>query len=178
MGHVIEPAASGRAKCRACGRAIAKGELRFGEKLPNPFADEGDMTLWFHLPCGAFARPEPFLEALEASAEAVADRPDRILDARVSLDHRRLPRLRGAERAPTGRAKCRHCRKPIAKEAWRLPLVYYEEGRFEPSGFVHVECSLAYTEADADAVLARVRHYSEALGEDDEADIRSRIAEG
>ena len=44
MDHVIEPASSGRAKCRGCGRAIAKGELRLGERLPNPFTDEGEMT--------------------------------------------------------------------------------------------------------------------------------------
>ena len=89
------------------------------------------------------------------------------------MDHRRLPRLRGAERAPTGRAKCRHCRKPVAKEAWRLPLVYYEEGRFEPSGFVHVECSPEYTEADAEAILDRVRHFSASLAAEEEAEIRT-----
>ena len=33
MGHVIEPAASGRAKCRGCGKPIAKNELRLGERL-------------------------------------------------------------------------------------------------------------------------------------------------
>ena len=52
MPHVFEPAPTGRAKCRGCGRAIAKGELRFGERLPNPFA-EGEMTLWFHPLCAA-----------------------------------------------------------------------------------------------------------------------------
>jgi hypothetical protein len=46
--HVIEPASSGRAKCRGCDRPIAKGELRFGERQPNAFG-EGEMTLWFHL---------------------------------------------------------------------------------------------------------------------------------
>ena len=34
-------------KCRGCGRPIARGELRFGERLPNAFA-EGEMTVWFH----------------------------------------------------------------------------------------------------------------------------------
>ena len=64
--HVIEPATSGRAKCRGCSQPIAKGELRFGERMPNPYGD-GEMTLWFHLPCGAYKRPEPLLEALEST---------------------------------------------------------------------------------------------------------------
>ena len=56
MPHVIETASSGRAKCRGCGEKIAAGELRFGERLPNPFA-EGETTHWFHLECAAFKRP-------------------------------------------------------------------------------------------------------------------------
>ena len=49
MPHVIEPAASGRAKCRGCGEKIAKGKLRFGERLPNPFGD-GDIHCGFTWP--------------------------------------------------------------------------------------------------------------------------------
>src|SRR6478736_6926755 len=68
MPHVIEPATSARAKCRGCDQKIDKGELRFGERQPNAFG-EGEMTLWFHVPCAAFKRPEPFLELARASAE-------------------------------------------------------------------------------------------------------------
>ena len=32
-----------------------RGELRFGERLPNPFA-EGEMTVWFHPLCAAYKR--------------------------------------------------------------------------------------------------------------------------
>ena len=39
MPHVIEAAPTGRAKCRGCGRAIARGELRFGERLPNAYGE-------------------------------------------------------------------------------------------------------------------------------------------
>ena len=63
MPHVIEPAASARAKCRGCAEKIAAGDLRFGESLPNPFA-EGETHHWYHLECGAMKRPEPFLEGL------------------------------------------------------------------------------------------------------------------
>ncbi|HSB61314.1 MAG TPA: PARP-type zinc finger-containing protein, partial [Vicinamibacteria bacterium] len=68
MPHVIQPATTARAKCRGCGERIGAGVLRFGESLPNPFAD-GETTHWFHLDCAAFKRPEPFLEAVEARTE-------------------------------------------------------------------------------------------------------------
>src|SRR5262245_58246039 len=64
MPHVFEPASSGRAKCRGCGNQIEKGTLRFGERIPNPYA-EGETTLWFHPVCAAYKRPEAMLETLE-----------------------------------------------------------------------------------------------------------------
>jgi hypothetical protein len=157
MAHLFESATSGRAKCRGCGGAIGKGELRFGERLPNPFG-EGEMTLWFHPACAMYKRPEPLLEALAAADAPVEDAERLEAGARRSLAHRRLPRLDGTERAPSGRARCRSCREPIAKDAWRISLVFYEEGRFEPGGFIHVACAPAYFET-AD-ILDRVRHFS------------------
>lgn len=156
--HLLEPAASGRAKCRGCGKTIAKGELRFGERVPNPFVEEGDMALWFHLPCGAFKRPEPLLEALGAAVATVERKEWLTAQARRGLAHRRLPRIDGAQRAPSGRATCRSCREAIRKGAWRIRLVFFEQGRFEPSGYIHPRCAKGYFETDD--VLARVRHFS------------------
>jgi Poly(ADP-ribose) polymerase and DNA-Ligase Zn-finger region len=164
MAHVIEAASTGRAKCRACGGKIAAGELRFGERLPNPFAD-GEITQWFHLECGAFARPEPFLEALGARTEPLEDAGRLEAEARLGLAHHRVPRIRAVERSPSGRARCRSCREAIAKDAWRITLAFYEEGRFVPSGCVHVGCARAYFET-AD-ILPRVRRFSPALSDDD-----------
>jgi hypothetical protein len=141
MGHVLEPAASGRSRCRGCARAIGKGELRFGERMPNPFADEGDSTLWFHPRCAAYKRPEPFLEALAEHGAALDDRERLEAEARRGIELRRLPRIDGAERASSGRAACRSCRAPIAKDTWRIRLVYFEDGRFVPGGFVHASCA-------------------------------------
>jgi len=172
MAHVIETASTGRAKCRGCGAKIATGELRFGERLPNPFA-EGETTHWFHLDCAAFKRPEPFLEALGARSEPFDD-PERLeSEARRGVAHRRLPRIDGVERAPSGRAQCRCCREPIVKDAWRIPLVFYEEGRFAPSGYVHVRCSRVYFET-AD-VLARVRRFAHGLGEQELTEIQREL---
>ena len=53
---------------------------------------------------------------------------------------------------------CSSCREAIPKGAWRIALVYYEEGRFEPSGYIHVACATNYFET-AD-ILDRVRHFS------------------
>ena len=168
--HVFEPAASSRAKCRGCGQPLPKGEIRFGERLPNPFG-EGDMTLWFHPLCAAYKRPEPMLEALQ-SQENVADREMLERAAKGSLAQHRLARIDGAERAK-GQATCRHCREPIPRGDWRIRLVFYEEGQFSTSGFIHVACRKAYFEAD---VLAEhLIQFSPDLNEDDRAERRALI---
>lgn len=162
MAHTIEPAASGRAKCRGCNRPIDRGQLRFGERLPNPFA-EGEMTLWFHPLCAAYRRPEPLLEGLGAAAVEVQQREALEAAAHWSLGHRRLPRIDGAELTARSQAKCRSCHEPIARGTWRVRLVFFEEGRFSSGGFVHLSCSAAYFDnaAIADALL----HFSPDLGQ-------------
>jgi len=172
LPHVIEPAVTARARCRGCGKPIAAGELRFGERLPNPFAD-GETTHWFHLECAAFKRPEPFLEALTARTEPL-DGAERLeAEARGGLAHRRLPRIDGAERSPSGRAQCRSCREVIEKGEWRIPVVFYEEGRFSPAGFVHPRCSRAYFET-AD-VLARIRRFAPNLTDEDLEELQAEL---
>ncbi|MGE5125798.1 MAG: hypothetical protein ACM3PV_05880 [Betaproteobacteria bacterium] len=173
MPHVFEEAPTGRAKCRGCGEKIAAGELRFGESLPNPFA-EGETTHWFHLDCGAYKRPEPFLAALEAHAEPLPDQERLRAAAQSGVLHRRLPRIDGAGRAPTGRAQCRQCRETIPKDGWRIALVFWEEGRFNPAGYVHVRCAPAYFET-AD-LLSRVRRFARDLGDEELKRIEAELA--
>ena len=176
MPHVIEPAASGRAKCRGCGGRIAKDELRFGERQPNAFG-EGEMTLWFHLPCAAYKRPEPFIELLdggdgipeEARAAARPLRPA----AEFGIEHRRVPRIDGADRAPTGRARCRCCRELIEKNSWRIGLVFFEEYRFEPSGFIHAGCAAEYF--GTTDVLDRIVHFNPLLDETELGEIQAAM---
>jgi len=168
MSHVFEAASSGRAKCRGCGRTIAKGEIRFGERLANPFA-EGEMTLWFHPTCAAFKRPEAILQAIGEAPDSVPDREALERIARGSSSQRRLPRIDGAERAASGQAKCRSCKKPIERGAWRIRLVFFEEGRFVPSGFIHLECRTDYFETDD--VLAPMLHFSPDLSGDDREEL-------
>lgn len=173
MPHVFEPAASGRSKCRGCSSTIAKGELRFGERLHNLFG-EGEMTLWFHLACAAWKRPESFLQALGETTVELPGRGALERAARQNNAQRRLPRIDGAERASSGQAKCRHCREPIAKGQWRIRLVFFEEGFFNASGFVHLGCREAYF-GTAD-VLEPLLHFSRALNEQDVAELKAAMA--
>lgn len=175
MPHTIEPALSGRAKCRGCTRPIAKGELRLGERLPNPFAEEGDMTIWFHIDCGAYKRPEAMLEALAACTQEV-ELADRLAEeARRSLEHRRLPRVDGAELASTGRAKCRSCREPIDKDTWRIRLSFFEDGRFAPSGFIHIACAEEYL--GTRDLFDRLLHFSPELESEARAALERALEE-
>lgn len=177
MPHVIERAATGRAKCRGCGESIAKDGLRFGERLPNPFDEGGgEMTHWFHLACAAYRRPEALAPTLTDYSAEVPDREILAREAALGLAHRRLPRVGTASQAPSGRATCRACRTIIEKGAWRIALVYYEDGRFTPSGFIHAGCTAAYIETTD--VLPRLRHFSRSLSPEDLSAIRDAIHDG
>ena len=166
MPHVLEPASSGRAKCRGCGQAIKKDEIRLGEKLPNPFA-EGEMTHWYHPACAAFKRPETFLEVAEDQPGSIADCEALVEQAQIGGAHRRVPRVDGAARSPTGRARCRSCRELIEKDSWRIALVFYEDGRYQSSGFVHAGCVFSYFKTTD--ILRPVRHFSPELSDEDAA---------
>ncbi|MDJ0956295.1 MAG: hypothetical protein QNI91_05550 [Arenicellales bacterium] len=163
MGHVIEPASSGRAKCRGCGEKIDKGVLRFGERAPNPFG-EGEATYWFHLTCAACRRPDEFLTVEQPEMD-----PKVRLMAEAGRDHYRLARIRRAERAPSGRAKCRHCREAIPAGSWRIALEIWEEARFSPMGFIHMSCSKDYF-GTAD-ILPRIKHFTPGLSPADLGEI-------
>ena len=169
MPHIIEPASSGRSKCRGCGKPITTGTRRFGERLPNPFGD-GEMTLWFHLSCAAYKRPEPFLQILGETSEGVPAREHLEQMAQRGLAHHRVPRIDGAERSPGRMAKCRHCRNAIERGTWRIRIVFYEEGRFTPGGFVHLSCRNDYFETPS--VMDQVLHFSSALSDEDQEQLR------
>jgi hypothetical protein len=169
----IQVAASGRAKCRGCGNAIAKAELRFGETGPNSYG-EGEATSWFHLACAALMRPEKLLPVLEAHNEAVPERDWLEQCARLGIEHHRLPRLLRAERASSGRAHCRSCRETISKGDWRFALQMFEEGRPTSVGFIHASCAEAYF--GTRDVLERARRLTPDLSDADAADLTAALA--
>ncbi len=149
MTHVVEPAASGRSKCRGCSQPIEKGTYRFGEVIPNPFAD-GETTVWFHLDCALLRRPEAVSET-NVPTEALklmhfAENYEHLLT--LGRSFHRLQRTSGLEKAPSGRAKCRHCHEPIAKESWRIQISFFEEGTFNSGGNIHLSCAASYFETE------------------------------
>ena len=97
MPHVLEQASTGRATCRGCGAKIAAKVWRFGERRPNPYGDDGtEVTHWFHVPCAAYRRPEPFLETVATTDVEIADRE------RLEHDGPRRPRPRAAAASEHG----------------------------------------------------------------------------
>jgi hypothetical protein len=168
MAHLFEPATSGRSKCRGCARPIQRGELRFGERVPNLFG-EGETTLWFHPFCAACKRPEPVLEALAGPSGGVPDREGLERTAVYSAANKRLQRIDGAERSPSGKANCRSCHQPIALGSWRIRVVFYEEGRFAPGGCVHLACRRTYFETDE--ILNHVLQFSPDLSDADREEL-------
>ena len=63
----------------------------------------------------------------------------------------------------------------IAKDAWRIVMVFYENERFVPAGFLHASCALKYVEVEAGQLLSRVRRFSPGLGEADLADLEAQL---
>jgi hypothetical protein len=158
MPDRIELATSGRARCRACRRAIAKGVERYAEAVPNPAA-EGESQHYYHLECAAERRAKPFaahLAALDPPRPELAPLGD---SARLTLEHPRVERLGVLERAKSARATCRQCREPIEKDAWRVALQPIEEGRLAAWGFVHLRCAGAY--AGIKPSLERLTRYTD-----------------
>lgn len=126
------------------------------------------MTLWFHPLCAAYKRPQAVLEALAGTVE-VPDRESLERAALKSSAHRRVPRIDGAERSPSGQARCRNCHEPIARDTWRIRIMFYEEGRFFPGGYLHLTCRKVYFETED--VLDQVLHFSPALNDADREEL-------
>lgn len=175
MPSLIERASSGRAKCRACGVAISRDELRFGEALPNAYG-EGESLFWFHLTCAAHARPESFLAVLTESRETLPEPAELETLARAGIAQPRLCRILKAEQASSGRAKCRHCRELIAQGAWRIVLQIFEEGRFNPIGTIHASCATGYF--GVEPPLERFKLPSNSLAPDALAEVVTEIRNG
>lgn len=131
------------------------------------------MTHWFHPLCAAYKRPEAITEALASAPQEMPNRDVLDAAAKHSLAHRRLPRIDGAERSPSGQARCRQCREPIERGTLRIRLTFYEEGTFAPGGFVHAGCSGAYFETTD--ILDQVMHFSRELAADDREELKGAL---
>jgi hypothetical protein len=163
MPDRIEVATSGRARCRACRQAIAKGQERFAEAVPNP-ATSGEGQHYYHLICASERRPKPFGAFLASLDPARPELEVLAKAAALGVEHHRLERLGQLERAKSARASCRQCHESIEKDAWRVALQPIEEGRLGTWGFVHLSCVAEY--ARVKPSLERLLRYSELTPED------------
>jgi Poly(ADP-ribose) polymerase and DNA-Ligase Zn-finger region len=145
MQRLIEVAKSGRARCRGCRQVIAKGELRYGEEVPNQFGDGGMAMQWLHLMCAAKKHPREMKETLAAFSGEIANRAEveAALQAALS-DQKTFPY---AEWAPTGRSRCLQCREPIDKDTLRIAVEReVEMGGVARAGagYLHSQCAAEF----------------------------------
>src|SRR5215510_735764 len=114
MANVIEEAKSGRASCRTCRKAIAKGELRLGVETQTQFSDTPSLQ-WHHLLCAAGKLPAELKVALDEYPGQVPNRAE--LDAALADAAKKAAAKPAgfpyADRAPTGRARCMQCGQAI-----------------------------------------------------------------
>jgi Poly(ADP-ribose) polymerase and DNA-Ligase Zn-finger region len=123
MANVIEEAKSGRASCRTCRKAIAKGELRLGVETQTQFSDAPSLA-WHHLPCAAAKLPAELKASLAEYTGEVPNRAelDAAMDTAIKKGNAKPGGFPYADRAPTGRAKCMQCEQPIEKGALRVAV--------------------------------------------------------
>lgn len=124
--YKIEAARSSRSRCRTCNRKINKGLTRLGVLLEGPY---GTGYLWHHLTCAAKRRFEDVEQAYELKAwgdEQEVELPplEELRKLREEAEEKKAKRQTPpyAEKAPTGRSKCKHCEELIPKDAFRVVL--------------------------------------------------------
>ena len=144
MANVIEEAKSGRASCRTCRKAIAKGELRLGVETQTQFSDTPSMQ-WHHLLCAATKLPDELKAAL---AEYPGDIPNRAeIDAALADSTKKAAAKPAGfpyvDRAPTGRARCMQCGQSIDKGSFRVAVERELEmgaNVTRGAGYMHPRC--------------------------------------
>jgi poly [ADP-ribose] polymerase len=184
MGTTIEEAKSGRARCRTCREAIGKGELRFGEEIPNAFSDSGGTAwAWHHLTCAAKKKPTLVKGALEKfeGAAAIPNRAE--LDALLAEGAQKAAKTPSAfpyaERAPTGRSKCQQCEEPIEKGTLRIAIERELDGngmQRTGAGYLHPACAAEYV--GDDTLLDQIKTNSKGLNAEEVEEIAEQLDAG
>jgi hypothetical protein len=116
------------------------------------------------------------LPVLPQSALSARERQALEALAKSGMAQGRLCRILRAERASSGRARCRHCRELIEQGAWRLSLQIFEDGRFTPIGTIHATCGVGYFGAEPE--LARLTLPNNQLQPDELSEVVRMMREG
>ena len=174
MAHQIEEAKTGRASCRSCKKPIAKGDLRFGEEVPNAFA-AGEITYqWHHLACAAKKKPLVLEEALQTTVVDVPDRASLQADIAINKKNQQPTTFPFAERAKTSRSTCQACSEAIDKGTLRVAVEReVVTGAFvaNSAGDLHAACAQAWLDDKAPlqgvSLLTLLQNNSTGLDEGD-----------
>jgi hypothetical protein len=184
---MIEEARSSRSRCRTCRRKIDKGKLRIGILLEGPY---GTGYLWHHLTCAAKKRLEDVENAYATKAhEQGLELPplDELRKLKEKAEEAKATKREApyAERAPSGRSKCKHCGEAIEQGAFRVALL--REVRFgnQVRGgpiTVHPRCVAAELRAEdcmteVDGFEDALRANTPDLSEADAAELLAQIGE-
>jgi len=175
LEHKIEIAPSARAACRGCKQPIIKGTLRFAEAFVNPYSEDGGKAYrYFHLACAATKLANELSAALAAYDGAIEDRES--VEA-LAREHMR-PEMPYAERAGSGRARCRACDVTIKKGELRVAFERVYDSPMGPqkgAAYAHPGCVARYLERerergreapDRDETIRRVLASSKLSSED------------
>lgn len=185
--YAIEAARSSRSRCRSCKRKIDKDKLRIGILLEGPY---GTGYLWHHLTCAAKRR----FEDVEAAYAAEAFAPGlevppleelRKLKEEAEVAKQQKREAPWAERAPSGRSRCKHCGEVIEQGAFRVTLLrevrFGNQVRGGPIA-VHPRCVAAELRAEdcmteVDGFEDAVRANTPDLTEEEAAELFAEIGE-
>lgn len=147
---MIEEAKSGRASCRTCKKAIAKGELRLGIEAQTQFSDAPSLQ-WHHVLCAAAKLPGELKAALAEYPGEIGNRAEleATMEEAIKKGHAKPAGFPYVDRAPTGRAKCMVCGQPIEKESLRVAVERELEvgaTMTKGAGYLHPTCAAAHLE--------------------------------
>lgn len=184
MAHIVEAAKSGRARCRTCGEGILKGDVRFGEEVPNAFSESGGTTFhWHHLRCAAKKKPSQLAEALKTFAGEVPDREEIERLIAENAAKQKPSTFPYAERAPTGRSHCGECHRTIEKGALRVAVQREPDGPalmiMPPTPrFLHAACARSALDGEPEKLAARIQQNSRGLGPGDVEELLAALRSG
>ena len=185
--YLIEAARSSRSKCRTCRRKIDKDTLRLGILLEGPY---GTGYLWHHLKCAARKRIEDVEAAYEEQAwgEGVEVPPlDDLRELKEVAEKKAAERKTPpwAERAKSGRSKCKHCDELIEQGTWRVILgrevEFFGQTRTGPVN-IHPACVMAelqeeHCATEPEELEPGIRANGAELSEDDLIQVLAQIGD-
>lgn len=147
MSHVLQTAPTGRSRCHACGRSIARGAWQLVEHAPSAYSSLGT-PVRFHVDCAVLARPAQLREALQAHAGAFEGREALLAQLEQVLQTQPPRELPYAERREEA-MPCAACGEPIAPGA----LSIAQDGDGPPH--LHLSCAADAGLTELDEALIR-----------------------